>query len=165
MINHARTLLLNALPAPGQPGEEYIPADYKIRAVPPYLAQVRQVLLGHDTPREVQNYRVRQLMTLLHSSNLAQHIYKLDPRVTYWPTADLYCFAKEPSELVPLAKIPDVLNAIAEEDVWTLYAGPDAAPLVCWEYWNDRLQPQDKICGVTLAVIYRMNKLNELGKE
>jgi hypothetical protein len=36
----------------------------------------------------MMNYRLRQLTTLIHSNELSQYIYDLDPRVTYWPNKD-----------------------------------------------------------------------------
>lgn len=88
MINHARTLLLNV---PGKTssreelGEEYIPADFAPVALPGYLQSVHNVLFGTSPDRYFVNYRARELMQLLHSTELAEYVTALDPRVTYWP--------------------------------------------------------------------------------
>ncbi len=162
MINHSRTLLLNALPAPGIAGEEYIPPEYKVRTVPPYLDQIRKILIGNNVNREVQNYRVRQLMTLLHSTSLSKYVYTMDPRVTYWPTIDMQCFKKEPVTLVPLPKLPTVLTEIADAELITLFSTRDNVATTFWEYWHEHKQLQYQIGGVTLALIYQMDELNEL---
>jgi hypothetical protein len=44
-----------------------------------------QAIFGASPDRTFLNFRMQQLMTLLHSTELAEHIYAADPRVTYWP--------------------------------------------------------------------------------
>jgi hypothetical protein len=85
MINHARTLLLNINGDGygGQPGDEYIPADYVAATLPSYLLRTREVLFGHTPDRLRLNYYARQLLGLLHSTELAEFVTSLDPRVTY----------------------------------------------------------------------------------
>ncbi|NDD53047.1 hypothetical protein EBZ39_04070 [bacterium] len=88
MINHARTLLLN------QPrrrmhyadtGYAYIPTEFKTIKLPPTLLAVRQILFGSRPDNYFLNYRCRELLSYLHTTELAQYVYSLDPRVTYWP--------------------------------------------------------------------------------
>lgn len=87
MINHARTLLLNvdsrtymrdAL------GEEYIPT-YTPIALPTYLAGARKILFGSAPDRVFLNFRAYELLSFIHQTELAEFVYALDPRVTYWP--------------------------------------------------------------------------------
>ena len=88
MINHARTLLLNVSGASNQRqelGEEYIPANYAPLSLPSYLQRVRRILFGTAPDRYFLNFRVRELMAHLHQTELAEFVYALDPRVTYWP--------------------------------------------------------------------------------
>lgn len=88
MINHARTLLLNA---PGQTsqrqevGEEYVPPTYNPLVLPSYLQTARRVLFGSAPDRYFLNFRVRELMAYIHQTELAEYVTALDPRVTYWP--------------------------------------------------------------------------------
>lgn len=88
MINHARTLLLNM---PGRdssrenPGEEYIPPDFAPVVLPSYLVSARRLLLGTAPDRYFLNFRAHELMRYLHETELADYVYRLDPRVTYWP--------------------------------------------------------------------------------
>lgn len=87
MINHARTLLMN-VDGPARPselGEEFIPAAYRTVTLPPELQAVRSVLFGSSPDRLYLNYRIRQLIGLLHSTELVDHVLALDPRITYWP--------------------------------------------------------------------------------
>lgn len=91
MINHARTLLMNVSGASNQrqnTGEEYIPAGYLPVALPSYLLAARRLLLGSSPDRYFLNYRVHELMAYLHQTELAEYVYALDPRVTYWPEND-----------------------------------------------------------------------------
>lgn len=88
MINHARTLLLNVSGASSQrqeTGEEYIPETYQPIELPSYLQTPRKVLFGAAPDRYFLNFRTRELMAYLHQTELAEYVYALDPRVTYWP--------------------------------------------------------------------------------
>ena len=85
MINHARTLLLNQ-PGASRPGldfylEEYVDPAYKPVVLSSQLATISNLLLGGDDA--FNNYRLAQLMKMLHSTEFAQYVYALDPRVTY----------------------------------------------------------------------------------
>jgi hypothetical protein len=90
MINHARTLLLN--PQAGQNfnpsiiGEEFMPSDYVYVEIPRRLNRVRDILFGNNADRAMKNYRLREVMALLHSTELDQHVRELDSRITYLPT-------------------------------------------------------------------------------
>lgn len=95
MINHARTLLANidgARASRGTPGEELIPPAFRQLRLPRSVQAVRRVLFGVDPDREYMNYRLRELMTLLHSTELEEFVLALDPRVTYWPIEDAELF-------------------------------------------------------------------------
>lgn len=84
MINHARCLLINAAPGrTGAPGEEYIDPTYRRRVLDGTLLTLRRALFGHAPDRVMLNVRARQLMTLLHASELEQYVKGLDPRITY----------------------------------------------------------------------------------
>jgi hypothetical protein len=87
MINHARTLLLNVPSStyqPGTLGEEYIP-PYSPVVLPSYLRGPHKVLFGTNPDKVFANFRVHELLSLIHQTELAEFIYALDPRVTYWP--------------------------------------------------------------------------------
>lgn len=88
MINHARTLLLNQARRNthySDIGHEYVPANFKPVALPATLNMVRQLLFGSAPDNYFLNYRCRELLAYIHTTELAEYIYKLDPRVTYWP--------------------------------------------------------------------------------
>ena len=90
MINHARTLLLNPQAGqkfnPGILGEEFVPSDYVHIEIPRRLNRVRDILFGNNADRVMKNYRLREVMALIHSTELDQHVRDLDPRITYLPT-------------------------------------------------------------------------------
>lgn len=89
MINHVRTLLLNRAGDHGYgwdfPGEEFVPPLFKAKTVPAFLQSGLKILFGANPDRLFLNYRMRQIMTLLHSTELAEFVLGLDSRVTYWP--------------------------------------------------------------------------------
>ena len=92
MLNHARTLLLNrdATASLGAtfPGEELVPAGFRELSLPAYLRNIRTKLFGSTPDRFMLNYRLRQFMTLLHATPLAQYVTALDSRLSYLDAGD-----------------------------------------------------------------------------
>lgn len=92
MINHARTLLMNVSGNTSQRqenGEEYISPQFHSLTLPSYILSARRLLLGTNPDRYFLNHRVRELMHYLHQTELANYVYALDPRVTYWPETSM----------------------------------------------------------------------------
>lgn len=95
MINHVRTLLLNR-GKDGAPrttfGEEYVPPQFVPKQLSPALRRGLTVLFGSNPDRAFLNYRMRQIMLLIHATELEQFVYSLDPRVTYlpFPASDMF---------------------------------------------------------------------------
>ena len=92
MINHARNLLLNRCDS-GQypwdfPGEEYVPPTFVRKLLPQWLNRGMQILFGSDPDRLFLNHRLRQVMPLLHATELEDYVLALDSRITYWPLVD-----------------------------------------------------------------------------
>lgn len=89
MINHLRTLLLDedgtSWPGGGFPGEEYVPPEFRRRPMPMECRNPWRVLFGSNPDRAYKNFRLRQYMTVLHTTELAPEVLAFDPRVTYWP--------------------------------------------------------------------------------
>lgn len=101
MINHVRTLLMNR----GRdghafdfPGEEFVPAEFVPRRLPVYLRSAHRALFGTNPDRLYLNYRLRQLMSMLHATELEEHVLAFDSRVTYLPLTrdDMFRSAFEP---------------------------------------------------------------------
>jgi hypothetical protein len=96
MLNELRTLLLN-LPGPATappsvipnsdnyPGDEFVPYGYVPAILTPVLQEVWNLVLGINPDRAWRNYWLRELLAILHTTELAEFVYALDPRVTYWP--------------------------------------------------------------------------------
>lgn len=88
MINHARTLLLNINADRTQMqdiGYEYIPPAFSPVSLDSTLSAIRRTLFGAAPDNYFLNMRARELMGYIHETELAQYVYDLDPRVTYWP--------------------------------------------------------------------------------
>ena len=91
MINHVRTLLLNrGRDGHGldEYGEEYIPSTYAVRSLTTTMQTIQRRLFGGSPDRLFINYRMRQLMQLMHSTPLENDLYVDDPRITYLPFDD-----------------------------------------------------------------------------
>lgn len=96
MINHIRTLLMNRGRdgyAYGFPGEEFVDPSFVRRKLPQHLLRLHQALFGRDPDRLFLNYRLRQIMTLLHSTELSDGVIAADPRITYLPVIDESMFS------------------------------------------------------------------------
>jgi len=89
VINHVRTLFLNRNGSPTAirttPGEEFVDPDFIAKAVPTYLKAPLQILFGGNPDRVYLNYRLRQVMQMLHEIELDQNIRDFDSRITYFP--------------------------------------------------------------------------------
>lgn len=89
MINHIRTLLLNqgaeTKPEPDFPGEQFVPETFKPIQLPSSVMRFRNTVFGRNPDRLMLNYRLWQLLMLLHSTELSEYVTALDKRVTYWP--------------------------------------------------------------------------------
>lgn len=88
MINHARTLLLNQSRQQthySDMGYEYIPPTFKPIEMPTTLNVVRQILFGAKPDNYFRNFRCHEFLSYIHATELANYIYNLDARVTYWP--------------------------------------------------------------------------------
>jgi hypothetical protein len=84
-----RTLLLNAdgsiTFSSDYPAEELVDPGYRALVLPQSLQVVRNCLFGMYPDRAMLNCRLRQLLTIIHSCELAEFVTALDPRITYWP--------------------------------------------------------------------------------
>lgn len=112
MINHFRTLLLNRdgprlIP---DPGEEYVP-PYRAVALSTALYSVRTRIFGADPDRSMLNYRLRQLLPIVHATPLEEYVLALDSRITYALDAD---------DLVSPALYAPVVSKLSGTDADTL---------------------------------------------
>jgi len=87
MINWARTLLCNvsgnSRPALGELGEDYIDESYQSVALPTHLKSIHRILFGTKPEPLYMNYRVSQLLHVLHSTEFAEYLTANDQRITY----------------------------------------------------------------------------------
>lgn len=72
----------------GTPGEEFMQDGYRPKRLTTPLLAARRILFGSDPDRLYLNYRLREYMTILHSTELEEYVRGLDERITYWPTQD-----------------------------------------------------------------------------
>ena len=87
MINHARTLLLNK-DGNARPGsdfylEEFVDQSFRALSYSTALNTIREMLVGNASDDGYLNFRLRQYMTLLDSTEFRSYATALDPRITY----------------------------------------------------------------------------------
>jgi hypothetical protein len=89
IVNELRTVLLNQSgsnsPGASYPGEEYVPPSFTAKAMPGSLATVWNQLFAPNSDRAYLNWRLRDYLTILHTTEMVEHVTALDPRITYWP--------------------------------------------------------------------------------
>lgn len=100
MINHVRTLLMNRSREGAvltDPGEEHVPREFQPRELPHSLRRMYVALFGNVGDRIFVNYRMRQIMGLMHATELSGDIRYHDNRITYLPhDDDLFAAKREP---------------------------------------------------------------------
>lgn len=138
MLNHARTLLMNVDGSTAvwqDIAEELIDPAYRALDLPTAIDRARAVLFGTNPDRVMLNYRVRQLLAVVHASPLAEYVTALDPRITY-DFAD--------TSLVASAALAPQVSKVASAGELTLY-GDTLPPDVTGQMYRslDVLTPSD----------------------
>lgn len=88
MLNHFRTLLMNVSRdglGPDALAAEYTPPEFVPMALPRSVAKLSSVLYGRRPDQYMLNWRTRQVLQVVHATELAEYITALDPRITYLP--------------------------------------------------------------------------------
>jgi hypothetical protein len=85
LVNHVRTLLLNQPASAETPLGEYVPPSFRTVVVPLAVQSARNLLFGLRPDAMMLDYRLRQYMAMLHSTELAELVIADDPRITYTP--------------------------------------------------------------------------------
>lgn len=85
MINHARTLMINAqLPNNSMYGSEYIDPTFRPLQLSTRGRLIRETLFGSDPDELTLNFRAAQYLNLLYSNDtIKKYLDKLDRRNTY----------------------------------------------------------------------------------
>lgn len=123
MINHARTLLMNISPAradyadSGYEGYEYIPDTFLPIALPTYLQSIRKVLFGANGDGLFRGMRANELLAYVHNTELAEYIYKLDSRVTYWPHVNDHLYDINRKKILVTQTIGDPRRLVVTGDL------------------------------------------------
>lgn len=120
MINHGRTLLLNIFAQSAgtrDAGYEYIPPAFRPLVIPSALRIVRGVLFGKQPDQRFLNLRARELLSYIHQTELAQYLYALDSRITYWPEQETTTFKYEPKVTVKQRTGPETPIAFSGDFV------------------------------------------------
>lgn len=146
MINHARTLLRNM--SPSWPSDEYVPPEFQPGPTPDVVAKIKRILWGRTPCSE---HRVRQLMQLLHATELEEHVLQYDPRVTYLPFDTLHFGKGDVSVAEFVATLEDEL---ADHELEDLFGDIAREPnKIFYNLWQDHDQLPYKFGGLVLAMI------------
>lgn len=108
MINHLRTVLLNGdlseAMGDGYPGEEIIGDEARRLLLgvdtSSGIATVWRTLFGSDPDRAHVNWRLYELLHLVHNCPLVQFVKALDSRITYVPYPNISRLVEAPSHRI-----------------------------------------------------------------
>jgi hypothetical protein len=91
MVNWFRTYLMNIdSSTAGTAGfaDELIPSEFHPVDCPGTVTKLRRALFGVNPDSHLLNYRMRQLLPLVHSTELDELVRDQDSRITYLPVRD-----------------------------------------------------------------------------
>ena len=86
MINHARTLLINADAAANDatiPGYALTDPSYRAQQLPPAVQRIHTLLFGARPDWLMRNYRAEQCLQIVDASRLRDMPREYDPRISY----------------------------------------------------------------------------------
>jgi hypothetical protein len=149
MINHARTLLLNTPAKKAQAldaGYEYIPAEYRRVELTSTLKTIQTALFGVNPDQRFLNLRAMELLSYAHQTELAEYIYELDPRVTYWPRVKA---SFQPTLPIVVTQVGGARRPLAAAGV---VSATNAAPIAQRQYFV-ALTTDDQTATLTDAIL------------
>lgn len=149
MINHARTLLLNTPAKKAQAqdaGYEYIPAEYRRVELTSTLKKIQSTLFGVSPDQRFLNLRAMELLSYAHQTELAEYVYALDPRVTYWPRASALFQPTPPITVTQVSGTYRPLTAAGS------FSATNAAPIAQRQYFV-ALTTDDQTATLTDALL------------
>lgn len=130
MPNQARTLLLNTngneQPSADFFAQEYVPPYFRTVLLPSGLLNVRRALFGGAPDQAGMNYSIWQYMRILHSTEYAEWVTALDPRITYLSKQSMLDTAFGPSvdrnaDALQFTGLPGLGDASGKlQESWTI---------------------------------------------
>jgi len=155
VVNHIRTLLLNARSESSNvPGEEYVDRAFRPVQLSTLLRRVRTLIFGSKPSRVDLNFRLRQIMMLLHTASLEQYVVVPDSRITYWPVVSP---GLQDHRMSPL---PDIITAVEKalstDDIDELFGSDPQEPYATFkDHWQHSDLIAYKLGGLALAIAFR----------
>jgi hypothetical protein len=127
--------------------DEFVPPEFVPQAVPAAVQKVRDIVF--DNP-PVTGLRLRQIMQLLHATELEEYVLAADPRITYLPFDDAYLGSV--GDWLP-ALLPALIVALDAEDEAELFGDTEQEPNKTFhDLWKTHDQLAYKLGGLMLAV-------------
>ena len=149
MINHARTLLLNVSAKrtnAQDAGYEYVSPAYRPAPLDGVLQKINAVLFGNKPDQRFLNLRAAEFLSYMHQTELAQYVYALDSRVTYWPHMSANVLVTKPINVTQVAGAQRQLNAAGT------FTATNAVPVAQRQYFV-ALTTDDQAATLTNAIM------------
>lgn len=166
MPNFVRTLLLNQARTffdTAVPGEEYVAPYFIPVTLPIALNKIRNILFGTSPSRTAVNYRLFQLLQMLHATELAEFMTYHDSRITYLPLTWQPMAAGTVQPATNMADALLTLQAALSMDDENVLFGADTQlvePFATFRnLWRDHDMYAYKLGGLVLALAFRTAEL------
>lgn len=157
MINHVRTLLRNGVADAAEVWAEYVPETYVPVTLPVRLARVHGLLFDGRSGQRAVNYRLRQIMQLLHVTDLETYVVAKDQRITYMPFDVALWSVNAPEDLTVIASL--LHKVLTYEDEVALFGEHPVEPYKTFKtLWLTHPQIQYGLSGLVLALAYRIDE-------
>lgn len=127
MVNHFRTLLLNAAPQSVDAAYEFIPPEYQVLVFPDWMTRIHQTLFPPGLSADQRNFRLLMLLTLVHQPDMYIYTLMFDSRTTYSLNDNDFKRVRTNSVTVtPLFKTTTELQVVhfSDQDARTLGVAP-----------------------------------------
>jgi hypothetical protein len=149
MINHVLTLLRNR--SASFTDDEFVPPEFVPCEVPPVVVKIHNLMVAKSP------YRLRQIMQVLHATELEKYVLAKDPRVTYLPFDDV-AWDTSPGNLAEV--LQRLQRELTEDDERELFgAEPDELMKPFYKLWKESDQLPYKLGGLMLAVAERTERV------
>jgi hypothetical protein len=156
MINHARTLLLNAqIPN----SEIYIPETYGAITIPLYLQRFRQQALGDGENLQTLEPTVDSWLGLLHQADRESYVLAIDKRITYKPLGRKNINNNKvnlASKIKATVLSASPLAGSGKSGLFKLVPGYTKQLEDLKEIWDSSTRDEDRACVAVIGYIYQL---------
>ena len=156
MFNHIRTLLLNGYQNPNEKGEEAVPRDFIPRRLDGVATLARTCLMAEPRNRQDENYRLAQLMPLVHASLAGPFAVEADARLTYASRGEELNVDWDDAPAGGLEKAIEACGGLTESKLRAVFS-----PGRLRDIWDKHHDQVERLCALAVAAALYIERLPE----